>query len=211
MFLKPFAVRSNSQIKSCEKSEKQLLNSFYDQYELDPTNILEIFKTKDVHRLKVITSSEIKVNIYKFGNIPLIIENEKERLPTVYLLWHLPNLLPHFKVHENLVSVLMKGADLMLPGVVTDGPILPYTFNKIEKGVLCCISTTSNRAPIAIGHTAMSNYDMYMSAGKGKAVSVFHVMGDHVWYVSKFKFPLLYHLTVTNYPITTWINHNLFN
>lgn len=94
MFLKPFAVRSNSQIKSCEKSElylflylifiyrKQLLNSFYDQYELDPTNILEIFKTKDVHRLKVITSSEIKVNIYKFGNIPLIIENEKERLPT---------------------------------------------------------------------------------------------------------------------------------
>ncbi|CAH8643450.1 unnamed protein product [Schistosoma guineensis] len=204
MFLKPFAVRSNSQIKSCEKSElylflylifiyrKQLLNSFYDQYELDPTNILEIFKTKDVHRLKVITSSEIKVNIYKFGNIPLIIENEKERLPTVYLLWHLPNLLPHFKVHENLVSVLMKGADLMLPGVVTDGPILPYTFNKIEKGVLCCISTTSNRAPIAIGHTAMSNYDMYMSAGKGKAVSVFHVMGDHVCsLVSSFNRPIL--------------------
>ncbi|RTG90568.1 translation initiation factor 2D [Schistosoma bovis] len=176
MFLKPFAVRSNSQIKSCEKSElylflylifiyrKQLLNSFYDQYELDPTNILEIFKTKDVHRLKVITSSEIKVNIYKFGNIPLIIENEKERLPT----------------------------DLMLPGVVTDGPILPYTFNKIEKGVLCCISTTSNRAPIAIGHTAMSNYDMYMSAGKGKAVSVFHVMGDHVCsLVSSFNRPIL--------------------
>ncbi|VDP69657.1 unnamed protein product [Schistosoma mattheei] len=119
MFLKPFSVRSNSQIKSCEK--KQLLNSFYDQYELDPTNILEIFKTKDVHRLKVITSSEIKVNIYKFGNIPLIIENEKERLPT----------------------------DLMLPGVVTDGPILPYTFNKIEKGVLCCISTTSNHSLVS--------------------------------------------------------------
>ncbi|CAI2736420.1 unnamed protein product [Schistosoma spindalis] len=86
----------------------------------------------------------------------------------------------------------MKGADLMLPGVVTDGPILPYTFNKIEKGVLCCISTTSNCAPIAVGHTAMSNYDMYMSAGKGKAVSVFHVIGDHVCsLVSSFNRPIL--------------------
>ncbi|CAH8580427.1 unnamed protein product [Schistosoma turkestanicum] len=178
MFLKPFSVRSNSQIKSCER--KQLLNSFYDQYKLDPTNILEVFKIKDVHRLKVITSSETKVNIYKFGNTPLIIENEKEYLPTIYLLWHLPDLLPHFKIHENIVPVLMKGADLMLPGIVTDGPVLPCTFNKIEKDVLCCISTTSNRSPIAVGRTAMSNYDMYMSAGKGKAVSILHVMGDHV-------------------------------
>ncbi|CAH8875717.1 unnamed protein product [Trichobilharzia szidati] len=74
----------------------------------------------------------------------------------------------------------MNGADLMLPGVVTDGPLLPDTFNKIEKDVLCCISTTSNRAPIAVGRTAMSNYDMYMSAGRGRAVSVLHVIGDHV-------------------------------
>ncbi|KAK4474558.1 hypothetical protein MN116_001701 [Schistosoma mekongi] len=178
MFLKPFSVRSNSQIKSCEK--KQLLNSFYDQYRLNSASILEDFKTKDVYRLRVTTASDVKVNIYKFGDIPLIIESEKEYLPTIYLLWHLPDILPHFKIREDLVPVLIRGADLMLPGVVTDGPLLPYTFNKISKDILCCISTTSNRAPVAIGRSAMSNYDMYMSAGKGKAVSILHVMGDHV-------------------------------
>ncbi|CAH8632198.1 unnamed protein product [Heterobilharzia americana] len=171
MFLKPFCVRSNSQIKSCEK--KQLLNSFYDQYQLNSTDLLDIFKIKDVHRVKIITSSELRLNVFKFGSIPLIIEHEKELLPTVYLLWHLPEILPHFKIQENLISVLMNGA-------VINGPLLPNTFNKIEKNVLCCISTTTNRAPIAIGRTAMSNYDMYMSAGKGKAVSVLHIIGDHI-------------------------------
>ncbi|VDQ09875.1 unnamed protein product, partial [Trichobilharzia regenti] len=155
MFLKPFIVRSNTQIKASEKFEKQLLNSFY-----------------DVHRLKVITSSEVKVNIYKFGSVPLIIEHEKDLLPTGILF-----ILIMYCIFFGIYLIFFHISKyLMLPGVVTDGPLLPDTFNKIEKDVLCCISTTSNRAPIAVGRTAMSNYDMYMSAGRGRAVSVLHVM-----------------------------------
>ncbi|VDP91275.1 unnamed protein product [Echinostoma caproni] len=71
-------------------------------------------------------------------------------------------------------------ADLMLPGLVLDKPLTPSSFDGINKGALCAISTSSNRAPVAVGHTTMSAYDMFMSAGRGKVVSIFHVLGDHI-------------------------------
>ena len=34
------------------------------------------------------------------------------------------------------------------------------------------------QAPIAVGITALSSEDMYMSGGRGKCVEIFHVIGD---------------------------------
>ncbi|CAL8089505.1 unnamed protein product [Calicophoron daubneyi] len=68
----------------------------------------------------------------------------------------------------------------MLPGVILNEPLSPRSFNCIKKSVLCCISTSSNYAPLAVGYTAMSSEEMFLSGGRGKAVTIFHVLGDHI-------------------------------
>jgi translation initiation factor 2D len=45
-----------------------------------------------------------------------------------------------------------------------------------------------NQAPVAVGLTARSSEDMYMSAGFGKCVDVVHVVGDYLYNIDK---PLL--------------------
>ncbi|GAA36959.2 translation initiation factor 2D [Clonorchis sinensis] len=68
----------------------------------------------------------------------------------------------------------------MLPGLVLDQPLTPKSFGGIEKGILCSIITSSNRAPFAVVHTAKSSYDMFMSSGRGKLVTVYHIIGDNI-------------------------------
>ncbi|KAF6772016.1 hypothetical protein AHF37_09170 [Paragonimus kellicotti] len=177
MFLKPITIKSNSKIKASER--KQLLEDFQRQYSL----VLPLpvgLASSNVFRLKIVTSDSTYVNIFKFDNQPLLIEHQKTLIPTLFLLWLVPDLLPHIKTHDDLISKLASGADLMIPGIVLDRPLSPNSFDSIQKGVLCSISTISSRAPIAVGHTAMSSYDMFMSGGRGKAVIIYHVLGDSI-------------------------------
>ncbi|KAF8569944.1 hypothetical protein P879_01992 [Paragonimus westermani] len=177
MFLKPITIKSNSRIKASER--KQLLEEFQRQYPM----VLPLpvaLASSSVLRLKIATSDSTYVNIFKFDNQPLLIEYQKTLIPSLFLLWLLPDLLPHFKTHDDLIPKLASGADLMIPGIVLDQPLSPSSFDSIQKGVLCAVSTTSSRAPIAVGHTAMSSYDMFMSGGRGKAVIIYHVLGDSI-------------------------------
>ncbi|KAF5397343.1 hypothetical protein PHET_09315 [Paragonimus heterotremus] len=177
MFLKPITIKSNSKIKASER--KQLLEDFHRQYPL----VLPLpvaLASSSVFRLKIATSDSTYVNIFKFDNQPLLIEHRKTLIPTLFLLWLLPDLLPYFKTHDELISKLASGADLMIPGIVLDHPLSSSSFDSVQKGVLCAISTISSRAPIAVGHTAMSSYDMFMSGGRGKAVIIYHVLGDSI-------------------------------
>ena len=42
--------------------------------------------------------------------------------PTVYALWYWPAMMPVLTVHAPVSRFLLRGADLMLPGVLMDGP-----------------------------------------------------------------------------------------
>lgn len=46
----------------------------------------------------------------------------------VYALWLVPEMLPTFVIHSPVSSFILKGADLMMPGVV-----LPLTIRSQEK------------------------------------------------------------------------------
>lgn len=41
------------------------------------------------------------------------------------------------------------------------------------------------QAPIAVGITALSSEDMYLSAGRGKCIQIYHVMGDNLCQLGK--------------------------
>lgn len=46
---------------------------------------------------------------------------------------------------------------------------------------MVAINTTDNVSPFAIGKTALSSVDMYMSARQGKGVIILHIYKDHLW------------------------------
>lgn len=139
-----------------------------------------ILPSKDtVFQLKVLAHTGEVVLIYSAQKLPIVFEIEKVMYPTVYMLWHKPDLLYTFTTHPQVFPVITRGADLMLPGVVlpkNDGGL--HAYGRLEKGERVAVNLTSNRAPIAVGMAANSSYDMYMCAKRGKCVQVLHYYGD---------------------------------
>lgn len=139
-----------------------------------------ILPSKDtVFQLKVLAHTGEVVLIYSAQKLPIVFEIEKVMYPTVYMLWHKPDLLYTFTTHPQVFPVITRGADLMLPGVVlpnNDGGL--HAYGRLNKGERVAVNLTSNRAPIAVGMAANSSYDMYMCAKRGKCVQVLHYYGD---------------------------------
>ncbi|XP_076178183.1 eukaryotic translation initiation factor 2D isoform X3 [Ptiloglossa arizonensis] len=73
----------------------------------------------------------------------------------------------------------------MLPGVVVKEPVTLYSFGKLEKGTPVSVDTADNKASVAVGITARSSEDMYMSGGHGRCVEILHVMGDMLCQLGK--------------------------
>ncbi|XP_054280818.1 eukaryotic translation initiation factor 2D isoform X2 [Macrosteles quadrilineatus] len=101
--------------------------------------------------------------------------------PTVYMLWHVPDLLYTFTTHPQVFPIITGGADLMLPGVVLpEGAGGIHMYGRLQKNDRVAINLTSNKAPIAVGKAANSSHDMYMCARRGKCVEVLHYYGDQL-------------------------------
>lgn len=57
----------------------------------------------------------------------------------------------------------------------------PTAYGKFEKGLPAAVNTLENKAPQAVGITAQSSMDMYMSARRGKGITILQVYRDHLW------------------------------
>lgn len=148
---------------------------------LADNDVEQIFSNKEsIAVLKLITYANNTVVTYLVKKRPMLFECDGELYPTIYFLWHFPDLLPCFTTHPQVVSNLTRGADLMLPGVVLPDIDGPAKYGRFEKGTLYAINVTNNKAPVAIGTTAHSSMDMYMCAGRGRCVNVLHSLCDHL-------------------------------
>ncbi|KAF9449080.1 hypothetical protein P691DRAFT_668180 [Macrolepiota fuliginosa MF-IS2] len=113
-------------------------------------------------------------------------------IPSVYTLWKLnnSNLLPSILTPAAVIPILVGGADLMIPGVITHTPA------KLAQNQLVAIhhlSSTKNAdgnltrvvsPPLAVGRMAVSSEDLKVKSEadeKGKAVLVLHTWKDHLW------------------------------
>ena len=104
--------------------------------------------------------------------------------PTVYLLWTVPpgSWLPVFTTWLPVVAKLQKGADLMLPGVIVDAAAGRWAYGRsLARGAAVGVDTSANAAPVAVGRAALASDDLYMAAGRGKAVEILHCVGDKLW------------------------------
>lgn len=57
----------------------------------------------------------------------------------------------------------------------------PKSYGRFEKGFPVIVNTTENKAPMAVGVTALSSMDMYMAGRQGRGVSILHVYRDLLW------------------------------
>lgn len=183
MFAKPFRIKSQTQLKGSDRKKlRSELSQNFPSLTADLLSTL-IPNKEEVTLVRMYCHKGESVNVYQVQKDPLffMIDKEKCIYPTIFLLWKVPDLMHSMTTLPNVVERLTKGADLMLPGVVTSGPVNPKVYGVFERGYPVSINTTSNQAPIAVGVTAHSSMDLYMAARQGKAVHILHVLGDCLW------------------------------
>ncbi|TGZ40075.1 Ligatin, partial [Temnothorax longispinosus] len=188
MFIKPFKVKTNYQLKGTER--KKLCEEVLVAYpSLSDEEIHALLPKKEpISIMKIVTHSGHVGKVYCVAKIPMFFQLDSYDtllFPTIYTLWHHPYLLNAFTTHTPVVSKLLAGANLMLPGLILKEPVTLYSFGKLPKGTPVLINTEENKAAVAVGVTALSSEDMYMAAGHGKCVEVFHVIGDMLCQLGK--------------------------
>jgi len=131
----------------------------------------------------IITKYASRTLVYSVDNIPYFFDvaGRTEIFPTVFALWHFASIMRCVVIHVPVSEFLLKGADLMLPGVV-DIEDLP----SLEEGEKVCIRVLGNPLPFAVGKSEVSGENVINGGGlcggaKGKAVSVVHTFGDCLW------------------------------
>ncbi|GAB6031389.1 hypothetical protein CHUAL_009171 [Chamberlinius hualienensis] len=184
MFLKPFHVKSCFNIKSSER--RKVITRLQNEFVWKSGDIECLLPNKSEMTLaKIRLQNDNVVFVYCCQKIPYFfeIEHKPKLYPTVYTLWKYPDLVAKvFTTWTAVVPKITGGADLMLPGVILGtNEITLSSYGKFEKGTICTVNTIDNKAPFAIGETALSSQDMYMSAKRGKCVIVFHSYKDCLW------------------------------
>lgn len=151
--------------------------------QLTAMDVAELIPNKDVNVTKIFTHNGDVVHILSVQKNPLLFEVEGVFYPTVYMLWRFPDLVPTYTTWSDVVPKLCRGADLMLPGIILpDGNSFgPKSFGNLQKGDICAVNLITNKACIAVGITALSSEDMFVSGKRGKGVTILHTYSDHLW------------------------------
>uniref|UniRef100_A0A8B9T4J4 Eukaryotic translation initiation factor 2D n=1 Tax=Anas platyrhynchos TaxID=8839 RepID=A0A8B9T4J4_ANAPL len=180
MFCRAFRVRSNTAIKGSDrrKLRTDVAAAFPN---LSAEQLTEFIPNKEeLNVIKIYTHKGEAVTVYMNSRNPILFEAEKALYPTVYALWAYPDLLPAFSTWSWLNLSLRNDAffsDLMLPGVI----VPPSGFPQVERGMLCAVTLSGNRAPVAVSVATMSTAEMLAAGMKGKGFAVLHTYMDHLW------------------------------
>lgn len=181
MFLKPFRVKTQTQIKGSDRKKLRAeISKWYPT--LSEGDLMQLIPAKEEMKItKIYTHSGENGLIYSLHKNPIFFEIDRVVYPSVYILWQYPYLVPNFTTWPEVFKKIAGGADLMLPGVIARGQITPTTFGNLQKGDICSVNLNGNRAPVAIGTAAMSGSDMFESGMRGKGVHMIHMYGDELW------------------------------
>ncbi|KAG0371062.1 hypothetical protein BC939DRAFT_421334 [Gamsiella multidivaricata] len=194
MFKKPVAsLKSFSPLRSSDKRRlrDEILASFPALRDMEPihdTPINAIITPDGLQSAKFTSYIEEPGTLYTDSEgTPLWFKisssNKKDSVivPTVYTLWKFPALIPGLTTWNPVVDKLRNGADLMIPGVITNNTEVP----DLEEGALVVIFARGNKYPLGVGTMAVSGRSIASSRGsmppKGKAVHILHLHQDQLW------------------------------
>lgn len=97
---------------------------------------------------------------------------------SVYALWRVPDLLPKLLVHAPVSAFVLRGADVMLPGVVFTSA---DDVASLRKGELRAVYARGNPMAFAVGEVLVDSDDLARHGKKGRALRLLHCVGDELW------------------------------
>ncbi|KAL6236934.1 hypothetical protein BDW75DRAFT_205209 [Aspergillus navahoensis] len=104
---------------------------------------------------------------------------EKRLYPTVYTLWHNPNIVPLLHTPEFVMGKLRSGADLMTPGLA-NGP--PFDERAVKGAVVAVAGLDRVTVPLFVGICEIDVSALGEVQGtKGHAVRGIQWEGDELW------------------------------
>lgn len=104
---------------------------------------------------------------------------EKRLYPTVYTLWHNPNIVPLLHTPELVMRKLRSGADLMTPGLANEPP---FDERAVKGAVVAVASLDRETVPRFVGICEIDVSALGEVQGtKGHAVRGIQWEGDEVW------------------------------
>ncbi|XP_023221006.1 eukaryotic translation initiation factor 2D-like [Centruroides sculpturatus] len=176
MFRKPFKVKSNSQIKGSER--KKIRTQLVQQYpSFSSSNINELVPNKDeITHMKLLANNGHTITVYCIGQNPSFFVDENVIYPTVYTLWKFPDLLPVLTTWPLVFDKLIRGADLMLPGLIIDQD--DENLDSLKIGDVCAVKLAGNKSAIAVGTLAVTGNELKLKGKKGKAMILVHIYKD---------------------------------
>ena len=103
--------------------------------------------------------------------------HEGELVPSLHLLLlqEYNSLLPKVTIDMPAIPFMMKGADLMRPGIVKIEEM-----GNFEKNTFVALVDERNKKPIVIGKALFSSEEI-KAMDKGKVILNIHRVGDEIW------------------------------
>ena len=99
-------------------------------------------------------------------------------LPTVYALWLCPHLLPPLFIHPLTSPPILRGADVMLPGVLHTPHLLPLLLYPLQPR---SILARGNPHPLGVGVMVVGDAEVERKGWVGRGMKLVHVVGDELW------------------------------
>ncbi|RLN65563.1 hypothetical protein BBP00_00002776 [Phytophthora kernoviae] len=184
MFAKPAKVSGNVLLKN--KDAKKLRRDVADQFKAtcdgaDDPNLKALIASKAaVKKISFQAPSRVVVYAAEETKEPLLfdVSGKGDLCFTVYALWRAPTLLPPLLVHAPVSEFVLRGADVMLPGVVFTSA---EELGSLRKGELRAIYARGNPYAIGVGELLVDAAEVERSGKKGRALKLWHVVGDSLW------------------------------
>ncbi|EGZ26098.1 hypothetical protein PHYSODRAFT_481190 [Phytophthora sojae] len=184
MFAKPAKVSGNVLLKN--KDAKKLRRDVADCFKgscdgPDDPNLKELLASKAaVKKISFQAPSRVVVYAAEETKEPLIfdVSGKGDLCFSVYALWRAPSLLPPLVVHAPVSEFVLRGADVMLPGVVFTSM---EQLQSLKKGELRAVYARGNPCAIGVGEMLVDAAEVERSGKKGRALKLWHVVGDSLW------------------------------
>jgi PUA domain protein len=122
---------------------------------------------------RVETAEDEGFTVFLVEGVPMAFRTEGRVVPTVKGLLEFPATRRFVTVDEGAVPFLLRGADVMAPGVVDADP-------EVAEGDVVWVREEKHKRPLAVGVALMDGKTM-AAAEKGKAVRTLHHLRDKLW------------------------------
>ncbi|TDH72998.1 hypothetical protein CCR75_009578 [Bremia lactucae] len=184
MFAKPVKVSGNVLLKNKDAKKlrrdvtERLIGPCSDSYD---DKLKQLLASKaSVKKMSFQAPSKIVVYAAEETKEPLVFDTsgKGDFCFTVYALWRFPSLLPRLEVHAPASEYVLRGADVMMPGVVFASE---EQLQSLQKGGVYAVYVIGNPCAIAVGEMLMDAAEVARNGKKGRALKLWHVVGDSLW------------------------------